>query len=107
MLGYPTGLDKPFGWVGPPAPVSRVRLSGGDIRLSPQAGAILIGVSDIAITGLRVHGTSADGRISTPVGGRPSMTTPGIDTGDDGLALVTYYSETPLFDDAAQTFCVS
>lgn len=104
VLGYPTGSDKPFGWVGPPAPVSRVRLSGGDIRLSPQAGAILIGVSDIAITGLRVHGTSADGLHFNACQRATIHDYTGIDTGDDGMALVTYYSEAPLFDDAAQTF---
>lgn len=104
VVGYPTGSDKPFGWIGPPAPVSRVRLSGGDIRLSPQAGAILIGVSDIAVTGLRVHGTSADGLHFNACQKATIHDYAAVDTGDDGLALVTYYSETPSFDDAAQTF---
>lgn len=104
VLGYPTGMGTPAGWLGPPAPVSRVRLSGGDIRYSPQAGAILIGVSDVSVTGLRVHGTAADGLHFNACQNARIDDYTCTENGDDGLALVTYYSEGPSFDDAAQTF---
>ncbi len=51
IIGYPIVLDNPpRGWSGEPAPVSDVVVSGCEIRSSPQAGVILIGVFGIDMT---------------------------------------------------------
>jgi hypothetical protein len=105
ILGYPTDVAAPpAGWTGPPAPVTDVHLADCEIQFSPQAGAILVGVSDFTIAGLRVRQTSADGLHFNACrrGNIDGLTA--IDNGDDGLALVTEYSDAPSFDQAAQTF---
>lgn len=105
IVGYPTGLSGvPHGWIGAPAPVSNVVLSDCEVRSSPQTGVIFIGVSDIDVTNLQAHGTAADGlhfnacrraRVSRHVA---------TDNGDDGLALVTEYSDRPTYSGDSQTF---
>ncbi|OBB13261.1 hypothetical protein A5761_01970 [Mycolicibacterium setense] len=105
ILGYPTGLGgPPRGWSGEPAPVSNVILSGCEIRSSPQAGVIVIGVSDIDVTDLQVHDTSADGLHFNACRRARIRRLTASDNGDDGLALVTEYSDPPLFKRDEQTF---
>ncbi|MGE2714633.1 glycosyl hydrolase family 28-related protein [Mycolicibacterium litorale] len=105
IVGYPTGLGSPpTGWEGPSAPVRGVTLTGCRIQGSPQAGVIMMGASDIEVTGLRVRETRGDGlHFNACQQGRVDDYTAN-DTGDDGLALVTYYSEEFGFDPAAETF---
>jgi len=105
ILGYPTGMrTTPIGWSGPPAPISNVTLANCQIRSSPQAGVIAIGVSDISVRNMKTHDTAADGlHFNACRRGRISGYTV-TNNGDDGLALVTYYSEQPSFDNASQEF---
>lgn len=105
ILGYPTGMrTTPVGWSGPPAPISNVTLANCQIRSSPQAGVIAIGVSDISVRNMKTHDTAADGlHFNACRRGRISGYTV-TNNGDDGLALVTYYSEQPSFDNASQEF---
>lgn len=105
IVGYPTGFGSPpQGWEGPSAPVRGVTLTGCRIESSPQAGVIMMGVSDIEVTGLRVRRTLGDGlHFNACRQGRIDDYT-AIDTGDDGLALVTYYSAQFGFDSAAESF---
>lgn len=104
IVGYPTDSTPPIGWTGPPAPVDNVRISHCEVRSSPQAGVILMAVSDVSVTDLRVHDTAADGlHFNACRRGHVNGYTV-TDNGDDGLALVTYYSDQPAYDSAAQTF---
>ncbi|WP_196808242.1 glycosyl hydrolase family 28-related protein [Mycobacterium sp. URHD0025] len=105
IIGYPTVLDNPpRGWSGEPAPVSDVVVSGCEIRSSPQAGVILIGVFGIDMTDVQVHDTAADGlHVNACRRARIQRLTV-TDNGDDGLALVTEYSDLPLFKRDEQTF---
>ncbi|MCV7202794.1 right-handed parallel beta-helix repeat-containing protein [Mycolicibacterium peregrinum] len=106
VVGYPSEIsdDPPAGWSGPPAPVSDVRIADCEVGSSPQAGVILMGVSDIKVTNLLVHDTAADG-LHFNACRRASVDGYTVtDNGDDGLALVTYYSDRPTYDSAAQTF---
>lgn len=106
IVGYPAKLtdDPPAGWSGPSAPVSDIRIADCEVGSSPQAGVILMGVSDIKVTNLLVHDTAADG-LHFNACRRASVDAYTVtDNGDDGLALVTYYSDRPRYDSAAQTF---
>ncbi|MEW2479924.1 glycosyl hydrolase family 28-related protein [Mycobacterium sp. NPDC049093] len=106
IVGYPAGIsdDPPAGWSGPPAPVSDVRIADCEVDSSPQAGVILMGVSDIEVTNLLVHDTAADGLHFNACRRARVDEYSVTDNGDDGLALVTYYSDRPRYDSAAQTF---
>lgn len=104
IIGYPVDSTPPIGWTGPPAPVGNVRISHCEVQSSPQAGVILMAVSDVSVTDLRVHDTAADGlHFNACRRGHVNGYTV-TDNGDDGLALVTYYSDQPAYDSAAQTF---
>lgn len=105
ILGYPTGPGSaPSGWIGQPAPVSNVVLSGCEIRSSPQAGVVLIAVSNIDITDLQAHDTAADGLHFNACRSVSVRRHTATRNGDDGLALVTEYSELPAFNRDEQTF---
>jgi nitrous oxidase accessory protein NosD len=105
IVGYPEGVATvPNGWRGPAAPVRGVTVADCVIQAAPQAGVVMLGVSDITVTDLRVENTQADGlhfnacrRVK--VDGHRA-----VNPGDDGLALVTYFSDTSSYDSAAQTF---
>lgn len=106
IVGYPVGIadDPPEGWTGAPAPVSDVRITDCEVGSSPQAGVILMGLSNVEVTNLLVHDTAADGlHFNACRRARVDGYTV-TDNGDDGLALVTYYSDRPTYDSAAQTF---
>ena len=105
VVGYPVLAGRPpTGWKGPGGPVQGVSLSNCAIASSPQAGVIMMGVSDISISGLRVRDTCADGLHFNACRGASIDDYAALNTGDDGLALVTYYSEAFAFDSTAETF---
>lgn len=105
IVGCPTGLSSALrGWVGPPAPVSNVRLSNCEVRSSPQAGVIFVGASDIEVTNLQTHDTAADGLHFNACRRASVSRHSATGNGDDGLALVTEYSDAPTFSREAQTF---
>ncbi len=85
-------------------PVNRVTLSDCLIHGSPQAGVIMIGVSDIRIAGLQTEETRADGLHFNACRRARIDNYTAIGAGDDGLALVTYYAPEKSIDPAAQTF---
>lgn len=104
IVGQPTGVGTSAGGAGVDAPVRGVTLTGCSIRSSPQAGVIMMGVSDIDVAGLRVQESRGDGLHFNACRQARIDDYTATDTGDDGLALVTYYSEEPAFDSAAETF---
>ncbi|MGE2836564.1 glycosyl hydrolase family 28-related protein [Mycobacterium sp. SMC-4] len=105
ILGCATDSDQtPQGWEGPAAPVSEVELVDCEVRGSAQSGAILIGVSDIKISGLRVVDTAADGLHFNACRRITVDDYVAANNGDDGLAFVTYFNDQPFFDNAAETF---
>jgi hypothetical protein len=94
----------PTGWTGSGGPVNDVNVFNCEIRSSPQTGIYMTGVSDINVAGLRVQDTQADGMHFNACRRAKINNHTAINTGDDGLALVTYYSDDFSFDNAAQTF---
>lgn len=103
IVGYPDGA-APAGWSGPAAPVSGITISDCVIRSAPQAGVVMLGVSDIVVTNLRSENTQADGLHFNACRQAKIDGHTAINTGDDGLALVTYFSDKSSYDPAAQTF---
>lgn len=101
VQGFP---GPPAGWLGQRAPVTGVTLSDCVVRASPQAGVIMMGVSDITVTGLRVADTAADGLHFNACRNATIDGVEAVGTGDDGVALVTYFAPQFSFDDASHTF---
>ena len=105
IVGYPNDVGAvPQGWSGPAAPVSGVTISNCHIRSAPQAGVVMTGVSDITVTDVRVEDTQADGLHFNACRRAAVSGHTAVNTGDDGLALVTYFSDQFSFDPAAETF---
>lgn len=99
VMGYPSDSAPAGGWLGSTGTVSNVTIANANITNAPQAGAVLHGVSDAHIHGFRATSTKADGlhfnacrRIN--VAGHTAN-----NCGDDGLAFVTYYHATNIWDD--------
>lgn len=98
------GDEQPSGWSGQPTPVTDVIVSDCAVRSSPQTGVIMMGVSDIEVARLRVTDTGADGLHFNACRRATVDEYSAVNTGDDGLALVTYFTDEPAFDRAAHTF---
>ncbi len=103
IAGFPDGAS-PTGWTGPAAPVRGVTLSDCVISSAPQAGVVMLGVSDITVSNLRSENTEADGLHFNACRRAKIDRHTAVNTGDDGLALVTYFSDKASYDPAAQTF---
>ncbi|HEY9263546.1 MAG TPA: glycosyl hydrolase family 28-related protein, partial [Mycobacterium sp.] len=86
------------------APVAGITLTDCAVRASPQAGVIMMGVADITVTGLQVADTNADGLHFNGCRRATVDDYRATNTGDDGLALVTYFSPEPAFDNDSATF---
>jgi hypothetical protein len=105
VLGCPApGAATPTGWSGLRAPVTGMTMSDCMVRASPQAGVIMLGVSDISVAGLQVADTGADGLHFNACRRANVDDFVAVNTGDDGLALVTYFARQFSFDEKAHTF---
>lgn len=101
FLGYPSDDAPPADWTGSTGTVSDVHLIRCTTVNAPQTGAIFMGCSDVHVRDFHAESTLADGlhfnacrRVS--VDGHTA-----VNTGDDGLAFVTYYDDTDIWQDAA------
>jgi hypothetical protein len=105
VVGYPSDAQTvAAGWTASAGPASGISLSDCVIRSAPQAGVIMMGVSDITVSNLRVQDTMADG-LHFNACRRANITGySATNTGDDGLALVTYFTDAFGFDSGAATF---
>jgi hypothetical protein len=105
IVGYPSTSSRvPAGWTGSKGPTSYVTLQNCTVVSSPQAGVIMMGVSNITVTGMRITNTMADGLHFNACRIGKVSDYVATNTGDDALALVTYYSASGGFDNASQTF---
>lgn len=94
VVGFPADdAAPPAEWTGSAGPVSDVRILDAEVRSSPQAGVIMMGVSDIRVDGLSVHDTLADGLHFNACRRGTVHNHRAFNTGDDGLALVTYHAD--------------
>ncbi|GAT11181.1 hypothetical protein H7I77_23830 [Mycolicibacterium novocastrense] len=105
VIGSPQTSGGPIaGWEGPQRPVHDITLTDCAVRASPQTGVIMIGVSDIRIAGLQSSDTRADGLHFNACRRATIADYTAVNTGDDGLALVTYQSAAAAYDVGAETF---
>ena len=105
VVGYPSEtLTVAAGWTGSQGPAAGVMLLNCRVESSPQAGVIMMGVSDVTVDGLHVEKTMADGLHFNACRRGTIERFSATNTGDDGLALVTYYSAAAGYDNASETF---
>ena len=105
VVGFPAeNARPPAGWTGSTGSVTDVRILDCEVRSSPQAGVIMMGVSGIKIDGLSVHDTLADGLHLNACRRGTIHNHRAFNTGDDGLALVTYHANDFSYNNVAQTF---
>ncbi|WP_227999540.1 glycosyl hydrolase family 28-related protein [Mycolicibacterium sp. P1-5] len=94
VLGWPSDSAPPVEWTGSTGQIQNVSIINGRVVNSPQAGVVVMGASDVTVTGLTVIGSLADG---LHFNADRRVTVDGLyaeNTGDDGLAFVTYYDPT-------------
>lgn len=97
VLGWPSDSPPPAGWVGSTGTVDFVSIINGRTVNAPQAGAVIMGASDVTVTNFTAIGTLADG---LHFNADRRVTVDGlvaVNTGDDGLAFVTYYDPSQLW----------
>lgn len=91
VLGWPSDSAPPVGWTGSTGEVQNVTITNARVVNSPQAGVVVMGASDVTVSNLTVIGSLADG---LHFNADRRVTVDGLyaeNTGDDGLAFVTYY----------------
>ncbi|WP_186374874.1 glycoside hydrolase family protein [Kocuria rosea] len=97
FLGYPSDSAPVGGWTGSTGKLQNIQLINCTAIRAPQTGAIFMGCSDVRVVNFRVESTRADAlhfnacrRVN--VNGHTA-----IDSGDDGIAFVTYYDPSALY----------
>ena len=97
ILGWPSDSAPPPEWTGSTGTVEFVSVVNGRVVNAPQTGAVVMGASDVTFTGFTAIATRGDG---LHVNASRRVTVNGLvaqDTGDDGLAFVTYHHDTQLW----------
>jgi Pectate lyase superfamily protein len=97
VLGWPSDSPPPPGWTGSTGTVEFLSIVNARVVNAPQAGAVIMGASDVTVTNFTAIGTKADG---LHFNANRRVTVDGLlaqNTGDDGLAFVTYYDATQLW----------
>ena len=91
VLGWPSDSAPPAGWTGSTGTVQYVSIVDARVVNAPQTGAVVMGASYVTVTNFTAIGTLADG---LHFNANRRVTVDGLvaqNTGDDGLAFVTYY----------------
>lgn len=91
VLGWPSDSPPPAGWTGSTGTVQFVSIVNARVVDAPQTGAVVMGASDVTVTNFTAIGTLGDG---LHFNANRRVTVDGLvaqNTGDDGLAFVTYY----------------
>ncbi len=101
IVGYPTAVPTD---PGVSRSITGVSISNCEIIGCPQAGVIMMGVSDITVSLLRVRDSMADGLHFNACRRGTIADYTATNVGDDGLALVTYYDDAFRFDTESETF---
>ncbi|MET0901345.1 MAG: glycosyl hydrolase family 28-related protein, partial [Mycobacterium sp.] len=94
VLGWASDSPPPLAWTGSTGTVEFVSIIDSRVVNAPQAGAVIMGASDVTVTNFTAIGTKADG---LHFNANRRVTVDGLiatNTGDDGLAFVTYYDAT-------------
>ena len=104
FLGYPSEGAPAAGWTASTGTISNVQLTDCTAVSAPQCGAIFMGASDVRVSNFRVENTMADAlhvnacrRVN--IAGHTA-----VGSGDDGLAFVTYFHATDIWQGANGPF---
>lgn len=91
FYGFPSDSPPPVGHTNSTGPVTNVQLIDCTAVNCPQTGAIFMGCSDVKVKNFRVDSSLADGLHFNACRRVEVDGYTAVDTGDDGLAFVTYY----------------
>jgi hypothetical protein len=104
FLGYPSDSAPAGGWTTTTGPVSNVQLVNCTTINAPQTGAIFMGCSDIRVVNFRAESTLGDGLHVNACRRVNVAGYTAVNTGDDGLALVTYYDASAIWQSSTGPF---
>lgn len=107
FLGYPSDSAPAVGWTATTGTIKNVQLIDCTAEDSPQTGCIFMGCTDVRVENFRCDSTLADGlHFNACRRVRVSGHT-AVNAGDDGLALVTYYDDTDVWQGSDGPFNTS
>ncbi|UXA19296.1 glycosyl hydrolase family 28-related protein [Mycobacterium sp. SMC-4] len=97
-------LGTPRNWQSQAGPVTGVAVSDCVVENSPQTGVVMLGAANISVRNLRVSRSGADGLHFNACRHARVRDVHTTQTGDDGLALVTYYDREFSYHSVEATF---
>ena len=100
LLGYPSDSAPAVGWTGSTGQISRVTMTNCSVVDGPNGGAVFLGCSDVTVLGFSAINTKADALHFNACRRTTTNGLHAVDNGDDGLAFVTYYHATALWQTA-------
>lgn len=101
VTGYPSDSAPVSGWTGSTGKIDFLTITNGRVTNAPQTGAVIHGVSDVSITGFVSDRTLADGLHFNACRRVTVRDYNAISPGDDGLAFVTYYDPTRVWNSSS------
>lgn len=100
ILGYPSDGAPQSGWQASTGTLRHISIVNHRTINAPQTGAVIMGCSDISVNNFLAKDTLADGLHFNACRGISVNGHHAINVGDDGLAFVTYYHPTDIWQDA-------
>lgn len=97
VLGYPSDSAPAGGWTATTGTVKNIHILNCTSISCPQTGCIVMGATDVRVDNYRVDGSKADGLHFNACRRVKANGHTAANTGDDGLALVTYYHATDVW----------
>lgn len=99
ILGYPSDGAPAVGWHASTGTLQYISIINHRTLNAPQTGAVIMGCSDVAVSNFWASDTHADGLHFNACRGVTVDGHHAINVGDDGLAFVTYYHQTNVWQD--------
>lgn len=99
VLGYPSDDAPAAGWHGSTGTLAHVSIINHRTRNAPQTGAVIMGCSDVSVSNFTAIDTLADGLHFNACRGVTVDGHHAENVGDDGLAFVTYYHASAIWQD--------
>lgn len=100
FVGYPSDSAPPGGWAGSTGKLQNLHLINCTAVNTPQTGAVFMGCSDIRVVNFRAESTKADALHFNACRRVNVLGHTAVSPGDDGLAFVTYYHASTIWQDA-------
>lgn len=104
FLGYPSDSTPPGGWTATTGPINNIKLIDCESWNAPQTGCIFMGCSDPQVVNFKINGTLADGLHFNACRRPKVLGHTAVNPGDDGLAFVTYYDASVIWQSSTGPF---